>query len=52
MYDGPSLVRLLNGEGFFGARIVPPGVTGIADPGALDLRERADESVYVEARKP
>lgn len=52
MYDGPSLVRLLNGEGFFGARIMPAGTTTIPEPGELNLREREEESVYVEARKP
>jgi predicted SAM-dependent methyltransferase len=29
-----------------------PGTTNIADPGRLDLRERASESVYVEAFEP
>ena len=37
MYDGPLL---------------PPGETRIPDPGALDLRERWPESVFVEAVKP
>lgn len=51
MYDEPSLVRLLGAEGFVDARAVPPGQTGIREPGALDLREREDESIYVEARR-
>ncbi len=52
MYDGRSLVKLLEQQGFVEASILPPGKTIIARPGELDLREREDESVYVEARKP
>lgn len=52
MYDGPSLCRLLARTGFVDARILPPGRTAIPNPGALDLRERESESVYVEAVKP
>jgi FkbM family methyltransferase len=52
MYDGDSLVRLLHEAGFEDAATEPPGVTRIADPGVLDLRERAAESVYVEAVRP
>ena len=52
MYDGRSLSRLLADHGFLGPGVLAPGETTIADPGALDLCERADESVYVEARKP
>jgi len=52
MYDGASLCALLGACGFEDAREVAAGETGLADPGALDLFERADESVYVEARKP
>jgi SAM-dependent methyltransferase len=51
MYDADSMKRLLERKGFSGAVELPPGQTGIPDPGALDLRERADESVYIEARK-
>jgi len=51
MYDGPSLVRRLLGVGFREADVVAPGTTRIDDPSGLDLSERADESVYVEARK-
>jgi hypothetical protein len=32
--------------------VVPPGSTRIAEPGRLDLWERASESVYVEAVRP
>ncbi len=49
MYDGESLTRLLREAGFENAAVLPPGTTGIRDPGQLDLKERADESVYAEA---
>jgi SAM-dependent methyltransferase len=52
MYDGESLTRLLREAGFTEAAAVPPGSTRIADPGHLDLWERASESVYVEAVRP
>lgn len=52
MYDGPSLVRLVTAAGFDSAVIVPAGETTIPDAGPLDLKERADESVYVESRQP
>jgi SAM-dependent methyltransferase len=52
MYDGGSLTRLLRAAGFTGVAVLPPGETTIADPGQLDLKERADESVYAEARNP
>ncbi len=51
MYDEASLVRLLRAHGFSGVAAVPPGETGIREPGELDLREKEDESVYVEAVK-
>jgi SAM-dependent methyltransferase len=51
MYDGPSLCSMLKEEGFSDPRVVPPGETTISDPGALNLRERDHESVYVEAEK-
>lgn len=52
MYDGASLVRLFQELGFCDVAELPAGRTSIQDPGALDLAERAEESVYVEARKP
>jgi len=52
MYDGRSLARLLSDAGFTDVSIMSPGMTNIADPGNLDLVERADESVYVEAIQP
>ena len=52
MYDGASLVKLLQSSGFVAAKVMPAGSTDIESPDPLDLRERDDESVYVEARKP
>jgi len=52
MYDGRSLAVLLRDAEFTSVRIMSPGMTNIADPGALNLAERADESVYVEAVRP
>jgi Methyltransferase domain len=52
MYDGGSLTRLLTQVGFKDAAVRPAGSTMIAEPGELDLGERAAESVYVEAVRP
>jgi SAM-dependent methyltransferase len=52
MYDGESLVHLLRMHGFVSPEVLQPGCTRIPEPGALDLRERAEQSVYVEAEKP
>lgn len=52
VYDARSLTRLLTAHGFVAARALPAGETMIKDPGDLDLRERDDESLYVEAIKP
>ena len=52
MYDGDSLATLLRYAGFANVAIMPPGKTNIADPGDLDLEERASESVYAEAIRP
>lgn len=51
MYDGASLSRLLEAHGFISTRVVGAGVSRIDDP-YLDLCEREDESVYVEALRP
>jgi len=51
MYDGKSLSKLLQQHGFSDISVLPPGETTISSPGKLDLREREDESVYVEAVK-
>jgi predicted SAM-dependent methyltransferase len=52
MYDGDSLAKLLYEAGFTNVVVMPPGKTTIADPGDLDLEERASESVYAEAIQP
>ena len=51
MYDGPSMSKLLQSFGFVDAQILPAGSTLISDPYPLNLREREEESVYLEARK-
>jgi len=51
MYDGSSMVRLLSAMGFKEPRILEPGATTIPNPGELNLYERSEESVYVEAYK-
>lgn len=51
MYDGASISALLTAAGFSDAQVLPAGQTAIVDPGPLDLHEREDESVYVEARQ-
>lgn len=51
MYDVRSLPKLLESSGFTEVRVLPPGETGVPDPGALNLREREAESIYVEGRK-
>jgi len=52
MYDAASLSALLESCGFLNARSIKAGETAIPNPGALDLRERMDESIYIEALKP
>lgn len=52
MYDGASLCSLLRIYGFADVEAVPAGETRIVDHEPLDLRERADESVFVEAVRP
>jgi SAM-dependent methyltransferase len=52
MYDGLSLVKLLETAGFMAPRALAGGETTIPDSGPLDLREREEESVYVEALRP
>ncbi len=47
MYDGRSLSKLRTELGFKRVTILPPERTMIPDPGALNLREREDESIYV-----
>jgi predicted SAM-dependent methyltransferase len=52
MYDSASIGRLLVTSGFVDVEHLPAGKTGIPDPGQLDLSEREDDSLFVEARKP
>ena len=52
IYDGESLSRLLTEAGFDRPEIMPAGKTRIPSPGGLNLREREEESVYVEALRP
>jgi hypothetical protein len=52
MYDGRSLSELLCNVGFANVSVMPPGKTSITDPGSLDLEERPEQSVYVEAFQP
>jgi predicted SAM-dependent methyltransferase len=52
MYDGKSLTRLLDSAAFVDIHVLEAGQTTINGPDALDLHERSDESVYLEAKKP
>ncbi len=52
MYDGDSLCKLLLAAGFQSPQVMESGTTTIRDPGPLNLRERAPESVFVEAVNP
>jgi SAM-dependent methyltransferase len=52
MYDGESLRALLRRAGFAAADVAPAGETRIPDHEPLDLRERAADSVFVEAERP
>jgi hypothetical protein len=49
MYDERSLVALIERSGFCGAKRAPAGTTRIEGFGLLNLREREDESLVVEA---
>jgi predicted SAM-dependent methyltransferase len=51
MYDSRSLIRLLQKSRFVDAREMAPGETTIPDPGSLNLYERQEESIYVEAHR-
>ena len=51
MYDSRSLIRLVQRARFVDAREMAPGETMIPDPGPLNLHERDEESIYVEARR-
>ncbi len=51
MYDGKSLSLLIEKSGFRNARVYKNGETSIKNLKGLNLNERSDESVYVEAIK-
>jgi hypothetical protein len=51
MYDANSLAWLLARAGFSHVVVQPAGSTMIPNPGDLNLREREDESLYVEAQR-
>jgi SAM-dependent methyltransferase len=50
MYDGGSLKALVEGAGFEAVELLPPGETRLDDPAGLDLREREEDSLYLEAQ--
>jgi predicted SAM-dependent methyltransferase len=52
MYDGMSLLRLLEDHGFIDPKILKAGESTIDNPLDLDLNERDSESVYIEAKNP
>jgi SAM-dependent methyltransferase len=49
MYDANSLTLLVGRAGFSRVVVQPAGATMIPNPGKLNLREREEESLYVEA---
>lgn len=51
MYDAKSLFKLLKQVGFKEVFVCKAGETYIANPGNLNLQERHEESVYLEAIK-
>jgi predicted SAM-dependent methyltransferase len=52
LYDGASLTKLLARHGFENIVVLQAGETTIPDINGLDLREREEESVYVEGAAP
>jgi hypothetical protein len=51
MYDPNSLTLLVQTAGFGRVVIQPAGATWIPNPGELNLREREDESLYLETQR-
>lgn len=51
MYDSNSLVSLLVSAGFGNPTVLPPGRTTIGGMVNIDLAERSEESLYIEARR-
>lgn len=52
MYDADSAKQLLEEAGFRSPVSLGPGETTIPNPGLLDLRERQEDSIYIEGRAP
>jgi len=52
MYNGESLKKCLENNGFINVIIQKPGETIMSDPGSLDLWERSGDSLYVECVLP
>ena len=52
MYDSISLSQLLEKHGFKNISVLKPGETTINQPGLIDLYERQEGSLYVEALNP
>lgn len=51
MYDKQSVKKLIESHGFINITVLEAGETCIKRPGDLDLYERSDQSLYVEAEK-
>ena len=49
MYDKKSISKLLLDNGFKDPKILEPGSTTVNDPGELNLHEKEDESIFIEA---
>lgn len=52
MYDARSLARLTESCAFAGATDLPASTTTIQGPAGLNFFERAQENIFLEARKP
>jgi len=51
MYNKESIKKLIETFGFINVKILDAGETIIETPGTLDLYERSDQSLYIEAKK-
>jgi predicted SAM-dependent methyltransferase len=51
MYNKESIKKLVESFGFINVKILDAGETIIEKPGKLDLYERSDQSLYLEAKK-
>jgi len=51
MYAALSIEKLIEALGFVNITILKAGETLIKNPGALDLYERSDQSLYIETMK-